>query len=99
MSTGLAGKAAIAGIGQTEFSKESGRSEMQLACEAVSAASDDAGRRPTDVDGMVTFSVDENEEIEVARNVGIRDLNFFSRVPHGGGAAAGNMVAGDMARG
>ena len=26
---------AIVGIGQTEFSKESGRTELQLACEAV----------------------------------------------------------------
>ena len=31
----LGGKAAIAGIGQTEFSKESGRSELQLACEGA----------------------------------------------------------------
>ena len=60
----LGGKAAIAGIGQTEFSKESGRTELQLACEAVKAALDDAGLRPGDVDGMVTFTVDENEEIE-----------------------------------
>ena len=34
-----------AGIGQTEFSKESGRSELQLACEAIKAALDDAQRR------------------------------------------------------
>jgi acetyl-CoA acetyltransferase len=83
----LGGKAAIAGIGQTEFSKESGRSELQLACEAVKAAIDDAGLRPHDVDGMVTFTMDANEEIEVARSVGIGDLTFFTRVPHGGGAA------------
>ncbi len=38
-----AGRPPIAGIGQTEFSKESGRSELQLACEAVKAALDDAG--------------------------------------------------------
>ena len=56
MSSALAGKAAIVGIGQTEFSKESGRSEMQLACEAVKAAIDDAGLQPSDVDGMVTFT-------------------------------------------
>src|SRR5690348_1709554 len=97
MSSALGGTAAIVGIGQTEFSKESGRSEMQLACEAVKAAIDDAGLRPSDVDGMVTFSVDENEEIEVARNVGIRDLNFFTRVPHGGGAAAGTVLQAAMA--
>ena len=37
------GATAIAGIGQTEFSKDSGRSELQLAAEAVRAAIDDAG--------------------------------------------------------
>jgi acetyl-CoA acetyltransferase len=93
----LGGKAAIAGIGQTEFSKESGRSELQLACEAVKAAIDDAGLQPSDIDGMVTFSVDANEEIEVARSVGIRDLTFFTRVPHGGGAAAGTAMQAAMA--
>ena len=34
----LNNKAAIVGIGQTEFSKNSGRSELQLAAEAVRAA-------------------------------------------------------------
>ena len=81
MSRSLGGKAAIAGIGQTEFSKASGRTELQLACEAVKSALDDAGLTPTDVDGMVTFTVDESEEIEVARNLGISDLTFFTRVP------------------
>ena len=38
-----AGATAIAGVGQTEFSKDSGRSEMQLAAEAVQAALKDAG--------------------------------------------------------
>lgn len=46
---------------------------------------------------MVTFSVDDNEEIEVARNVGIKDLTFFTRVPHGGGAAAGTVLQAAMA--
>jgi acetyl-CoA acetyltransferase len=93
----LNGKAAIAGIGQTEFSKESGRTELQLACEAVTAALDDAGLQPGDVDGMVTFTLDSNEEIEVARNVGIPHLTFFTRVPYGGGAAAGTIMQAAMA--
>ena len=50
MSGSLPGSCAIVGIGQTEFSKESGRSELQLACEAVSAALDDAGLAPSDVE-------------------------------------------------
>src|SRR6202000_167905 len=93
----LRGKTAIAGIGQTEFSKESGRSELQLACEAVSAALDDAGLAPADVAGMVTFPMDSSDEIDIARNVGIGDLSFFSRVHHGGGAAAGTVVHAAMA--
>ena len=93
----LSGKAAIAGIGQTEFSKESGRSELQLACEAVKAAIDDAGLQPSDIDGMVTFTMDSSDEIEIARNVGIGDLTFFTRVHHGGGAAAGTVVQAAMA--
>jgi len=79
--------AAIAGIGATEFSKESGRSELRLAVEAVGAALDDAGIAPAEVDGMVTFTMDTNPEIEIARNLGIGELSFFSRIHHGGGAA------------
>jgi acetyl-CoA acetyltransferase len=83
----LRDRAAIVGIGSTEFSKNSGRSELRLAAECTKAALDDAGIPPTDVDGMVTFSLDTSDEIEVARSVGIRDLRLFSRIPHGGGAA------------
>ena len=68
------GSTAVAGIGATEFSKESGRSELQLAAEAVSAALADAGLTPADVDGLVTFTMDTNAEIAVARELGIGDL-------------------------
>ncbi|MEN8185456.1 MAG: lipid-transfer protein [Myxococcota bacterium] len=97
MPTSLRDEAAIVGIGQTEFSKNSGRSELQLAAEAVKAALDDAGLEPKDVDGMTTFSMDTSQEIEVARAVGIGDLSFFSRVEYGGGAAIGVMQQAAMA--
>ena len=41
--TGLRDRAAIVGIGATEFSKNSGRSELQLAVECIRAALEDAG--------------------------------------------------------
>src|SRR3954452_6858397 len=94
---GLKGRAAIAGIGQTEFSKDSGRTELQLACEAVHAALADAGLRADDVDGLVTFTMDTTEELELVRNVGIRELSVFSRVPYGGGASAGTVMQAAMA--
>lgn len=93
----LKGKAAIAGIGATEFSKESGRSELRLAAEAVGAALDDAGLKPSDVDGLVTFTMDTNPEISVAQACGIGDLSFFSRVNFGGGAACGTVAHAAMA--
>jgi acetyl-CoA acetyltransferase len=94
---GLAGTAAVVGIGATEFSKNSGRSELRLACEAVQAAVADAGLPLADVDGMVTFTMDTNPEIEIARNLGIGDLTFFSRIHHGGGAACGTVQQAALA--
>ena len=97
MSNDLGGRAAIVGIGATEFSKASGRSELSLASEAVAAAIDDAGLQPSDIDGMVTFSTDNNPDIDIARDVGIGALRHFSRVHYGGGAACGTVVLAAMA--
>jgi 17-hydroxy-3-oxo-4-pregnene-20-carboxyl-CoA lyase len=97
MPTTLKNEAAIVGIGQTEFSKNSGRSELQLTAEAIKAALADAGLKPSDVDGMTTFTLDTTDEIEAARAVGIGDLTFFNRIPHGGGAAVGVVQQAAMA--
>ncbi len=93
----LSGKAAIAGIGATEFSKESGRTPLRLAIEATLAALSDAGLEPADVDGMVTFTMDANDEIEIARSIGVPELKFFSRIHHGGGAACATIHQAAMA--
>lgn len=89
--------AAIVGIGATEFSKDSGRSELQLAAEAVRDAVADAGLSPSDVDGLVTFTMDANSETAVARELGIPALSFFSRIPYGGGAACATVQQAAMA--
>jgi acetyl-CoA acetyltransferase len=93
----LGGRAAIVGIGATEFSKDSGRSELRLAAEAVRAALDDAGLRPDDVDGMVTFTMDTSPEITVAQACGMGELSFFSRVHYGGGAACATVQQAALA--
>jgi acetyl-CoA acetyltransferase len=81
-------EAAIAGIGATEFSKESGRSELQLAAECSLAACEDAGVNPHDIDGMITFTIDNSDEIGLARCLGVKDLAYTTRIPGGGAAAA-----------
>ena len=88
---------AIVGIGATEFSKDSGRSELRLAAEAVRAALDDAALRPADVDGLVTFTMDTNAEIAVARELGIPELRFFGTIGYGGGAACATVHHAAMA--
>jgi acetyl-CoA acetyltransferase len=93
----LGGRAAVVGIGATEFSKDSGRSELSLAVEAVRAALDDAGLGPADVDGLVTFTMDTNPEITVAQASGIGELSFFSRVHYGGGAACATVQQAALA--
>ncbi|MFI6285578.1 lipid-transfer protein [Streptomyces sp. NPDC051018] len=93
----LGGRAAVAGIGATEFSKDSGRSELKLAVEAVRAALDDAGLSPGDVDGLVTFTMDTSPEITVAQAAGIGELSFFSRIHYGGGAACATVQQAALA--
>ncbi|MBF6242645.1 lipid-transfer protein [Nocardia sp. 852002-20019_SCH5090214] len=95
--TGLSRRAAIVGIGATDFSKDSGRSELRLAAEAVTAALADAGLTPADVDGLTTFTMDTNTQAAVARATGIPSLKFFSNIPFGGGAAAATVQQAAMA--
>ncbi|MHB9879304.1 lipid-transfer protein [Pacificimonas sp. ICDLI1SI03] len=97
MSGTLSGKAAIVGIGATEFSKNSGRSELRLAVEAITTALEDAGIDREEVDGLSTFTMDNNPEIEVFRNIGGKSLKFFSRVHYGGGAACAPIMQAAMA--
>jgi acetyl-CoA acetyltransferase len=92
-----AGNTAIIGIGATEFSKASGRSELQLALEACTAACEDAGLPTNLVDGLVTYTMETNPENEIMRGLGIKELKHFSRVHFGGGAPCGTVELAAMA--
>ncbi len=97
MPVSLKNEAAIAGIGVTEFTKNSGVSELSLAAQCVVAACDDAGVDPGDIDGLVSFTLDSTDEIELARAVGAGDLTFYSKINYGGGAAVGTIAQAAMA--
>lgn len=85
MSPSLAERACIVGIGHTEYSKDSGRSELALACAAITAALTDAGLAATDVDGIVKYTMDNNDPVDIARCLGMPELRFFAEVAYGGG--------------
>ncbi len=78
--------AAIVGIAQSRFSKHLEPSEKALAAEVIVAALDDAGIAPAEVDGFASYTMETNDEVEIARNIGAGDVTFFSRVGYGGGA-------------
>src|ERR1700677_4169422 len=92
MDSRLRDTTAIVGIGQTEFSKAAGRSETQLAAEAIVAALADAGLTTSDVDGLVSYTIDPVEETELVRTLGIPEIGFSSRVPYGGGGSQGVLL-------
>ena len=92
LSASLGGAAAIVGIGQTEFSKAAGRSETQLASEAIVAALADAGLTTDDVDGFVSYTIDPVEETELVRALGTPEIRWSSRVPYGGGGSQGVLL-------
>lgn len=94
----LKDKAAIVGVGHTEYSRDSGRSEMSLAVEAIRNAIADAGLKPGDIDGITKFSMDNNDPVNIAANLGIPALRFFAEAPWGGGGGpVGSVLLGAMA--
>ncbi len=97
MVANIKDKAVIVGVGNTEFSKNSGISELHLAVKACKAAIDDAGLKPSDIDGMATFTMDTSDEIEVARALGVGDMTFYGRAHYGGGAATSTLHQAVMA--
>jgi 17-hydroxy-3-oxo-4-pregnene-20-carboxyl-CoA lyase len=91
--TTIRNKTAIAGIGQTEFSKDSGRSTLRMALEAILEALADAGLEPKDIDGIVRMSANDDVfEIDLLRSLNLPNLRFFAEIPHGGGAACGTVA-------
>jgi acetyl-CoA acetyltransferase len=97
----LRDKYCIVGVGETEYSRHSGRTTRAMAVEAVRTAMLDAGLRPSDVDGMMSYQLgDSTPSNWVAPDLGLR-LDFYMDVAGGGsstealiGLAVGAIEAG-----
>jgi acetyl-CoA acetyltransferase len=94
-------RCAIVGIGATDFSRNSGRSDLTLATQASLAAIDDAGLTPRDVDGIVRCDMDTVRHNDLADALGIEELTYWSEVGPGGvapcaqvGQAVGAILSG-----
>lgn len=90
MSRELRDKAAVVGIGETEYSKNSGRSELALACEAICKATEDAGVSVAEIDGLVRYDMDTVDEVALTSHLGLKNLRWMSHTGYGG--TGGNAV-------
>ncbi len=95
------GACAIAGIGTTDYSRDSGRSDLSLATQAVLAALADAGIAPTEVDGVVRCDSDNVRHTDLAETLGIDSLAYWGECGPGGvapcamvGQAVGAILSG-----
>ncbi len=81
-------RAAVVGIGQTRYAKDMGRTELDLAVEAIGAACADAGLPVAAIDGFVSYHVEQVAEVDLATAFGLDDVRCMVRTPSGGGGAA-----------
>jgi acetyl-CoA acetyltransferase len=82
------GRTAVAGVGYTPLTKNSGVTVVNLATTACRNAVLDAGLEPSEVDGIVTFSMfgDSAPAQAVAAGLGSPELSFAADLSFGGQA-------------
>ncbi|MPZ60556.1 MAG: acetyl-CoA acetyltransferase [Propionibacteriales bacterium] len=83
----------VVGVGYTDISPNSGRSTLQLATEAAQAALADAGMTAADVDGLVTYHLDDSDPaLGLAQSLGLDDPGVMVDWSDGGGNLACGVV-------
>jgi len=94
--TSASDRTAIVGIGQTEYARHGGitnRSELQLCCEAIMNAAEDAGIPVDEIDGFCSFGYERHEPVVIQQVLGIPELRFSNMVwGAGGGGCAGSVM-------
>lgn len=90
--------ASIAGIGWTDYTRNSGKPVDALALEACRNAIEDAGLVPADVDGIVSFGLGDTATTSVvATGLGLPVVNHYADYGAGGNMACGVVLHAAMA--
>ncbi|MDP6564530.1 MAG: thiolase family protein [Alphaproteobacteria bacterium] len=95
--TGLRESCCVTGVGETEYTRGSGRSVAALQMEAALRAIADAGLQPGDIDGVIPYGNMEMVAEEFITNLGIEDLRFSAVTPLGGASAVAAIQAATSA--
>lgn len=89
----LKDKAAVTGVGDTAYGRGSGKSVWRLQLECSLAAIEDAGLKPADIDGIITYSLSPVVAEDFVTNFGIPDLRFSAITPMGGASCVAALQA------
>jgi len=92
----LRDKCAIVGVGETEYSRNSGTTVLSLLLQASMRAIEDAGLTPKDIDGVMPGATGATFE-DFMTNLGIEDLRYSSTVHMGGASAVASFQSAVLA--
>jgi len=93
----LSDRAAVTGIGETVYSRQSGTTPLALQLEASLTAIADAGLSPKDIDGVIPYGAGAAVAEDFVTNFGIEDLRYSATTPMGGASCVAAVQSAVMA--
>jgi acetyl-CoA acetyltransferase len=93
----LRDKAAVSGVGETRYARESDKSQLALTLEASLNAIVDAGLDPKDIDGVIPYAGGGIVAEDFITNFGLSDLRYSAQTPMGGASPVAALQSAAMA--
>ncbi|MEQ8660515.1 MAG: transporter, partial [Gammaproteobacteria bacterium] len=93
----LRDRAAVTGVGETAYTRETARSQLELTLAAALAAIADAGLTPRDIDGVIPYAAGGVVAEDFITNFGLPDLRYSALTPLGGASPVAALQSAAMA--